>query len=237
MCLKWDLLFLLIIFLLPLANAESTFFDNPDDAFIMGNTPSESPAIIKGGCNYDWNCADWSQCLLSWKQVRNCDNIGTCSDTYNPPKIEQNCIYIPKKSEQNKTEIKNLSESEPQDYFPKEKIFNWSYLWLLLIIFLFFIIFKFRKKIKNLINGLDKKYNKNSIKELINKKVYTDEGHKVGNVEEALLRQNKIYGLKIKIDKRHNFTAKKIIIKYKDIKSIGKIVLIDNLVLGNLKKS
>jgi len=76
-------------------SAETTFFDQ-DDAFIMGN-PTTGGVIDGttggGGCTYRWNCTNWSECLQSEKQIRNCANIGTCSDTYEPPEIEHNCTY------------------------------------------------------------------------------------------------------------------------------------------------
>jgi hypothetical protein len=46
-----------------------------------------------GGCNYKWNCTNWSECTQTEKQIRNCTNIGTCPDNYKTPEIEQNCTY------------------------------------------------------------------------------------------------------------------------------------------------
>jgi len=94
----------LIIFLLliSLVQANTTFFDNPDDVFIMSNPATggvtggttgqiTNGAAGQGGCRYEWNCTNWSECFSSGKQTRNCTNIGTCLDTYKTPEIEQNC--------------------------------------------------------------------------------------------------------------------------------------------------
>ncbi len=83
------------------ASAETTFFDNPDDAFIMGDFATGGVVITgrTGGtrsteiCIIQWNCMDWSECLPSGKQTRNCINVGTCPDTYEPPEMEQDCTY------------------------------------------------------------------------------------------------------------------------------------------------
>ncbi len=60
--------------------------------------PASSPSGGGGGgggvCSYNWNCAEWSICTKEEKQTRTCNNIGTCSNGYNPPKTEQTCIYL-----------------------------------------------------------------------------------------------------------------------------------------------
>jgi len=101
MRLKKNLIYFLLIFLIPLISADTTFFDNPDDFFIMGSsattgevTTGTAEGTTNGGsCKYEWNCTDWSKCLLFGKQIRNCTNVGTCSDTYKTPITEQNCTY------------------------------------------------------------------------------------------------------------------------------------------------
>ncbi len=83
------------------ASAETTFFDNPDDAFIMDDFATGEVVIVGrtggtrsvGACAYQWNCTDWGGCLPSGKQTRNCVNVGTCPDTYEPPEMEQDCTY------------------------------------------------------------------------------------------------------------------------------------------------
>lgn len=95
---------ILLILLTSLVSSETTFFDNPDDTFIISNSfTTAGESIITGGyalnseagCNYKWNCTKWSKCSVSEEQTRNCINIGTCSNKYNSPKIKQNCTYIP----------------------------------------------------------------------------------------------------------------------------------------------
>jgi len=85
-------------------------------------------------------------------------------------------------------------------------------------------------------NRLNRKYDNNSIRGLINKKVYTDEGNCIGKIEEAILQHNKIHSLKIILNKIPKFAAKGVIIRYRSIKSIGEIVIVDNEILGNLRK-
>ena len=99
--------FLILLLASSLAIAESTFFDNSEDAFIMGNSPTggvsggtSGETAGGGGCRYEWNCTNWSECLPYGNQTRTCINIGTCTDTYDAPVIEQNCTYsIPKSTE------------------------------------------------------------------------------------------------------------------------------------------
>ncbi len=107
---------LILFLLLPSAQAETTFFDNPDDVFVMSSgTDSITGSAAKGvtgnviggtstgNCSYNWDCTNWSLCLSSEKQTRNCTNTGTCPDTYKAPKIEQDCIHsVPKAGEGDK---------------------------------------------------------------------------------------------------------------------------------------
>ncbi len=110
---------LLFLILIPLVSADTTFFDNPDDAFIMGDSATEEPELgsgilgettgDEGDCRYEWDCTDWSKCLPSGKQTRDCTNIGTCSNRYKSPEIEQSCTYttyvIEKENEEKKPEL------------------------------------------------------------------------------------------------------------------------------------
>ncbi len=96
--------YIILLLLIPLIAAETTFSDNPEGFFILGNsatgvvTGGTTNGIIDGitgggSCRYEWNCTNWSKCFLSNRQTRNCTNIGTCSDTYKTPEMEQNCTY------------------------------------------------------------------------------------------------------------------------------------------------
>jgi hypothetical protein len=46
-----------------------------------------------GGCLLKWNCTEWSECASEGTQTRTCKNIGTCANTFNVPKLTQNCTY------------------------------------------------------------------------------------------------------------------------------------------------
>jgi hypothetical protein len=131
--------FLLVILLTHLAHADTTFFDNPDDAFIMGNAITIPPTsggieeIIgrttgEGGCLYKWNCTNWGECLPSRKQIRECVNIGNCPNTYKTPEIEKNCTYIALKNE-------NRTTGE----IGGEKFENKSLYFVIILILVFFI--------------------------------------------------------------------------------------------------
>lgn len=130
------------IILSTLVFAESTFFEDPNNAFIMGNSPTtrtteseateneitdneitDSEITSRVGCDYKWNCTDWSTCLSSGNQTRNCTNSGTCSDTYNTPEREQNCVYTaPAENEKEDKEI--AYEGENEKYIDENNIIN-----------------------------------------------------------------------------------------------------------------
>ena len=79
-----------------------------------------------------------------------------------------------------------------------------------------------------------KKYPKNSIKGLINKSVYTDSGKYIGEVKEVIFHKNKIGQLKIRLGKKYKSKKKGIIIKYKNVKEVGEILIINHLVLSKI---
>ncbi|MFH1585490.1 MAG: PRC-barrel domain-containing protein [archaeon] len=68
----------------------------------------------------------------------------------------------------------------------------------------------------------------------MSKKVYLENGDYIGKVKDALLRENKIDSLKIELDKKQRFKVKGVIVKYKEVKSIGHIVIVDNKILEKL---
>jgi hypothetical protein len=137
------------------ASAETTFFDNPDDAFIMYDFATGGVVIIGrtgettggGGCTYEWNCTDWSKCLPSGKQTRNCVNVGTCPDMYEPPEMEQDCTYtaspeIGEEYEEPENETGKIGEREIAD---ENIIFLYSLTTILVIVIISSIIFYSRK--------------------------------------------------------------------------------------------
>jgi len=96
---------------------------------------------------------------------------------------------------------------------------------------------KYAKKIKRKIKP---KYSKDSLKGLIKKKVYTEEGENLGVITGIILKKNKINSLRIelnKIVKKENGIRKKnILIKYNYVRSVGKIAIVDSRILENLIK-
>jgi len=111
---------------------------------------------------------------------------------------------------------------------------NWNIIGFVLIIgMLGLFVFVYRKKIIEKIETKRmNKYSKNSIKGLIKKKVYTEQGDFIGKVDEILLGENKIYSLRIKLEKKQK--VKGIVVKYQDVKSIGHIVIVDGEILEKL---
>ena len=81
-----------------------------------------------------------------------------------------------------------------------------------------------------------KKYNSNSINGLISKEVYFESGDHVGKVNDVILGKTRIEGLSIELDKKHKFDKKGIIINYKHVKSVGKIIIIDKSIFEYLKR-
>lgn len=70
-----------------------------------------------------------------------------------------------------------------------------------------------------------------SITNVFNLPVYTDEGEYFGEVEEAIITSNKVYGWRIKSTKNSKLSkilggAKGVIVPHSMVKSIGTIVLI-----------
>lgn len=105
---------------IPVVSADTTFFDNPDDVFVMGDssTGGNVAGEITGGstgsgdCIYKWNCTNWRECLADGKQARDCINIGTCPDTYKSPSTEQNCDFSVLESEEKTEKIKEEKDTE-----------------------------------------------------------------------------------------------------------------------------
>jgi len=77
-------------------------------------------------------------------------------------------------------------------------------------------------------------YKTKNISELINKKVYTNSGYYLGKIKEIILGKNRIDSLKIKLDKKQKFKIKGVIVKYKEVKSFGHVVIVDSRVLEKI---
>ena len=140
-------IFLLTISLISISiEAETTFFDQ-DNAFIIGNSITGG-TTSGGGCRYKWNCTNWSECLPSGKQTRNCTNIGTCSSTHNRPEIKQNCTYTaPKIEKENVTEKQNETEKiSEKEIVNKNKILIYSVISLIILSIIFYLKKDYFKK-------------------------------------------------------------------------------------------
>jgi len=110
------------------------------------------------------------------------------------------------------------------------------------IVYFMFIIgclgvlsFVYKKKIQGVVKiGKRNKYATNSLKGLIKKKVYTDDGEYVGKVVDIILNENKIDSLRIKLDKKLKKKVKGIIVKYKNIRNVKHVVIVDGKILERL---
>ena len=91
-----------------------------------------------------------------------------------------------------------------------------------------------RKRIKEHVTSIGKKHPKNSIRGLIKKKVYTEDGNYVGVVKDVVLHENKIYSLKISLGKKLKSKKKGIVVKYKNVHRTGHVVILDKKVAGHL---
>lgn len=115
-----------------------------------------------------------------------------------------------------------------------------SYLgWIIILIVLATLLVFFGKtaiiriisKINKLIESLKILATKTpTVGGLINKEVYTDNGEYIGKIKDVLLRDSKIYGLKVKLKNKINGIFG-VIIKNKDVSRYGKIVLVTHEVV------
>ena len=55
-------------------------------------------------------------------------------------------------------------------------------------------------------------------------------------MKEAILGENKIDSLKIMLDKHQGFNVRGIIIKYKNVKSVGHVMIVDEAVLESINR-
>jgi len=112
-------------------------------------------------------------------------------------------------------------------------------------ILLIFILIYLRKKIssksKKIFESskglLKKKHPSNCLKGLLNKKVYSEDGNYVGEIEEIILEKNKINNLRIKLDKKYKFKLKGIIIGYSKVRGVGEVVVIEENILERIKET
>ncbi len=111
-------------------------------------------------------------------------------------------------------------------------------------VLILFLLIYFRKKITSRYkkifesskNLFKKKHPSNCLKGLLNKKVYSEDGNYVGEIEEIILERNKINSLRIKLNKKYKFKLKGIIIGYSKVRGVGEVVVIEENILRSLQK-
>lgn len=246
---KYILLLILfsLILLIPLTYAETTFFDNENDAFIMGNSPVDSRVTGEAtggeGCLTNWTCSDWNSCTAG-VQIRNCTKTKTyCYADLNKKPIEsQNCS-----GDKNNTDSEDGITNSPNENSgninnPNSSNVKVIILGIFIVIFMGFIFLLIYKryfvKTKKFLGWLlnkHEKYLSNSINGLINKEVYLESGHHIGKVNDIIIGETRIERLRIELDKKINFNKKGIIINYRNVKNVGEIIIIDELVFEHWK--
>ena len=118
--------------------------------------------------------------------------------------------------------------------------YNWKIILLLLLIFFVLaLLIVLRKRIIGFLFRMTdnyKKHPKNSVKGLMNKKVYTESGYYIGKIDDVILGENRIESLKIKVDKKHKLKAKGVIIDYKHVKGVSELIIIEEKAAEHLEK-
>jgi len=204
---KFILLTILLIFLLiPLAFADTTFFDQ-DDSFIMGSSEQEEQDTSQGTST-----------------AESSESGGNSNFNYNK---DSNDEPLNETSDSNEEDI-----STPKPILINWNYLLFLVITTLLVI-VCIMIFKHKNKVNHLIKIILEKNNQknnNSINGLIKKKVYSYGGNYIGEINEVVLDKNKIHSVKIKLDKKHRSEANGVILKYPHIKSVGDVVVIDDKV-------
>ena len=93
----------------------------------------------------------------------------------------------------------------------------------------FYRRYKWKFKVKE-----TKEIPKNQLASLLHKKVYTEEGELIGKVEDIHIKDNRIDYLRIKLNK-NIFDFGGIIIKYKEVESVGDIIIIKETLVEILR--
>jgi sporulation protein YlmC with PRC-barrel domain len=104
-------------------------------------------------------------------------------------------------------------------------------IYLLIALLAIFLIIKY----KSILLDKIRKKNKNSIKDLEGRKVYTEEGNYLGKVEEVIIENNRIDSLRIKLNKKIK-EIKGIVISYREVKNASEIIIVNNEIIKNLTK-
>ena len=139
---KYFILLLGIILILPSIYAESTFFDQ-DDIFIMGSSTSggtDSGTTGGGSCLTNWSCSDWSFCN-NGMQIRNCtkQKVYCYADLNKKPIESQNCS-VDKSGDKNNIESGEEISNSPEIKAIKN---NWYWISGVIIVFIILVILGF----------------------------------------------------------------------------------------------
>ncbi len=104
---------------------------------------------------------------------------------------------------------------------------------LLGILLILALLIIFRKKLIEVYNETiaQDNHQRNRLNGLINKEVYSTNGFHIGKVIDVNLIENKIQSLKIRVHKKHKFKSKGIIIDFRHVKNVGKIIIVDERIL------
>ena len=104
--------------------ADLTYFskfiigEKPKDGILLSSPESSNPNLE---CSYKWDCTKWNDCLPSEKQKRSCVNIGSCSNSYEIPKIERDCVYIIPETEEALFDVIVSTLPRSEEIFPNTK--------------------------------------------------------------------------------------------------------------------
>ena len=136
---KYFILLLGIILILPSIYAESTFFDQ-DDIFIMGSSTSggtDSGTTGGGSCLTNWSCSDWSFCN-NGMQIRNCtkEKAYCYADLKKKPVESQSCS-ADKSGDKNNTGFGEEINNSPEIKTIKN---NWYWISVVIIVFISLVI-------------------------------------------------------------------------------------------------
>ncbi len=185
--------------------AETTFFDNPDESFIMSSLEQNTKSISTGGGG------GGAKIVLADKP-----NI---SETGEIIVIDSNG--------------KNITDEEMPPPTPKRAPIKLSYVFLLIGLGLFcsgcIFAYKHKNKFKRLL--LIRQIKGKNAKEIMDKKIYLTNGNYIGKVDDLIIRHNEIRGLKIKTLNIYKPVLKKSIVPYKNVRVVGEIVIVDKKIL------
>ncbi len=85
-------------------------FNTKSKIITLSSAPSDSGGSSGGssgggggGCLLKWDCGNWSECSPAGKQIRVCENKGSCSNSYKRPENARNCTYLPTQESEEET--------------------------------------------------------------------------------------------------------------------------------------